>query len=808
MALQIAFRYESLDSTALLNQRLKSLVTAGVYTGGLFTSFNGTLSPVRSSFAATTLDGVTVWDDQTAAITFVAGQTNVHVVLAKYNAGGSPSSPVLQEQVLEESVYNAHVDKAYMIVLSKVTLAGGATEVTASDVDYTTRDEVDPVSRKLLRGVVATTGLLPTGSTGEDRRTGDLWLVLADGGSLYHWTGVAWAQLVSKGSATLDGAYDNNGVDPGAGRVITADAGAVEIQQSTTVMYGKDGANAALRVRTDSSSLSGSNAIDVVAPAQNSSAILAQNAALLVRENIADGFAVTTDEDVNIVAGSSNQLQFPTAFLHNYTFGGNGALIHLIEITGSTLGQNNLYICEVTSVNTATVKDLNGNTVVTAAETGLTCNLYTVRSSIGGGYNNYLNDMLGGVDSVSSYLLLGSIERSSVADHRGLILAYTENSLDQIFGIYQLNSAGTLSETLSVTPESIATSGTIQALSDGVAGAGARGFEAVITSSGTIGVYAEMSGSSTSAIYGKSTYNGLPANYAVRGEALYSNHGVYGQSVDGRAVYGLSSGSGDAIYGVATGTGNGVYGQAAGVGAAGVLGLATGGGYGVYGQAAGASAAVQGNHTGAAEGVYGTSVSGAGVLGQATSGPGVSGISSTGIGVQGSSFGFNSNKSIHVQLPLTGFLGESDWTWEPQALRWASNVSVALNNMLAGYFDILPHNAVITGILINWEADGTGHSVSVVKYTTPGVVAAADGGTQTPTSLGTANFSNGGGSNNSALQFLDLTGASEANRTFDKGTDLLAIRITSNNSGSYFRVFGCQVNFTFREHGLNYPPSV
>jgi hypothetical protein len=166
-----------------------------------------------------------------------------------------------------------------------------------------------------------------------------------------------------------------------------------------------------------------------------------------------------------------------------------------------------------------------------------------------------------------------------------------------------------------------------------------NGLEALATSSGGTAV----SGTSTNATSGTGVYGASVAGRGVWGMSLDSNgQGVYGQANVGSTaagVYGTSS-SGYGVYGTTTASnGQGVFGQAnLGTAASGVHGASsTGRGVSGSSTASGGHGVHREANSSNAVGVYGYSVGSRGVHGESSSGQGVRGVSSQGIGVYGSS---------------------------------------------------------------------------------------------------------------------------------------------------------------------------
>ena len=194
MTLRANFRWKNPDSTADLNQRQAYLVQKGVIWGGTIQPGIGLTVNVTPSVAES-FDGMTVTEDANQVPNLLAGQSNIIVLHAKYNAGGSPAQPTLNWHVYEESVYNAHPNKAEFIRYGKVVLAGGAGAVTWADIYTTERDEVTPVGRDWFRGKVAAVVNLPTPPP-HTNREGDFYYVEAVN-TFYFWDGLAWVPQTS-----------------------------------------------------------------------------------------------------------------------------------------------------------------------------------------------------------------------------------------------------------------------------------------------------------------------------------------------------------------------------------------------------------------------------------------------------------------------------------------------------------------------------------------------------------------------------------------------------------------------------------
>jgi len=193
MTLRASFIWKNPDATRDLNDRLRRIVHRGIVWGGALNPAPSGLNVIVDPAVAVSFDGMTVVEDSQATLPVSAGQTQYVVLWAKYNEGGVPATPTLTYQVLEQSVYNAHPEKDYMIVYGVVTLAPAAVSVTVNDIDLTNRDEVDPLGRNWFRGKVANPAALPTGAP-EANRIGDFYFVDSDN-TFFFWNGTIWEPL-------------------------------------------------------------------------------------------------------------------------------------------------------------------------------------------------------------------------------------------------------------------------------------------------------------------------------------------------------------------------------------------------------------------------------------------------------------------------------------------------------------------------------------------------------------------------------------------------------------------------------------
>lgn len=764
MAVQIAFVFQSPDRTDYLNQRLAGLIGKGIYSGAELTPTGAGLTATRAPFLALGRDGITIWDTEVGTFNYTTGQPNYHCILGKYNPLGTPSTPVVQELVLSEAAYNAHPDKAYLIIVGVVEPAGSV--LVAGEIDYTLRDEVGPFGRAQLRGVVDTEGELPTG-TPNWNRSGDLYICNDDpapgGGGLYMWDGStsSWRLVAAKGAATLDGAYDNNGAGgpPGYGRFIEVDAGAVELLQSNTSQRENDIANAALRIRKTSTA-TGDGALDIVFPQDK------DTAGLLIRSLFTSGTLVQANEPVN-VSGSTI-----TGTRSGPSSNWNSASIHkahmlLVELSGSSVGNDGLFIALPSGPNTCSIKTLNAVAPTLANELGITANFYSVRWAIGATGVARLTEYDLGSSSVASTEFYGNVGTGGV----GKVVYYAPGTLNYVFQ-YRATIAG-------------GTSDVVFYLTDG-GGVVIR----PTTSPDTHSLDAEQSHGSFAAVYGHHTTTGHGGRFTS-----VDGYGVYAQSTNSIAIYATTTSGawnlpairayGNAATGVlstVTGTSAAILGSSTGVGGRGVWGELNNAsdvtGYGVYAKHAGdgvaffcealgaggggatptgirsevngddgiaikgivsggtvstteGSVGVWGVHTGGANpdgigilgdnapitvdigAVWGRSFGfGAGVRGESLGGPGVLGYSVLPgqYGVEGNSFGYEVPKTISVVIPLQQLVEDygSTETWVVLQSSTPTDSAVRLYNRqqvgetVKMLWDGLPQSAVLNHVDILW----------------------------------------------------------------------------------------------------------
>jgi hypothetical protein len=693
MAPQIIFRYQSPDSTAYLNQRLASLITKGVYDGGTIAPLGGgSLSATRLPFLAVGKDGITIADSESATVTYTASVANYHCLLAKYNPYGTPSTPVLSELILTASGYATHPDKAYLILLAVVT---PTTEVLLAHIDYSARDSIGPFGHAWLKGTVATTANLPEDSPTVlvGNKVGDLYLVLADWG-LYVWTGAMWRLTAAMGAATLDGAYDdNNGTAiPGAGRFIVADAGAVEIIQSTASQRQNDYANAALRINKTGSTTYGDGGLDIMVREGF------DLSSILIRQAYQQGTDVQFHEPIDIM-GPNQIVALRAGVDWSVAIRPN---VLLVEVAGSALGNDGLYLVDITGATSANTRLLNGSPTSFVVEPGLRANFYAIRFSTGSATSGYHYPTYADLGTVS----VGSVESwGNYGDMLaiGKIWYVEKDTLGYVFQVRRVDPSVSVSSTVvsyidqygaGYFSSHTGPGTTGQAVTGDCTVAGGLGVRGNAIAAGSIGVYGYANNTSSMGVVGECLgVGGIGVvgygdsagvdGITFGGAGTVGVRGIQSGDPDGYGVFGYGTGGSIGVYGINDVNANpGVKGVGRATDSIGVFGEhnppAGEAGYGVVGwnnhvlSDGFTYPAVDGFAFGNAPGVRGQSVFGTGVYG-ATGvlsfdpgvrgdgfwGPGVKGISTFGKGVIGSSFGYDTYKSLWINVPLGTGIGDN-----------------------------------------------------------------------------------------------------------------------------------------------------
>lgn len=185
-------KFHNLDSTLDLNDQLSGLFKRGIVNGGDVLSVAGQLAVDVTPFKLIGTDGMVVLETaDTTRLSIPPGQTSIVVFKSQYVPN---NEPIYGFEVLELSAYNSRIDKDYLTIFAVITLSISATEVLAANIDYNSRDVIDPVGRLNIRGVLNNETLLPT----QNNRAGDAYFVtsgLGDTPALYCWNGSSWINL-------------------------------------------------------------------------------------------------------------------------------------------------------------------------------------------------------------------------------------------------------------------------------------------------------------------------------------------------------------------------------------------------------------------------------------------------------------------------------------------------------------------------------------------------------------------------------------------------------------------------------------
>lgn len=196
MALKAIYRFRNPDSTQEMNQRFMDLVQKGVFIGGAINTISGQLKVQIMPFSAASRDGMIILESEFTTHTIPSGQTSYLVLRAIYQ---TDNDPTLQYEILESNAYNTDIQKDYLIVFCVLTVPVGATEIITSNINTSSRHEIDPLKRANVRGVISSISLLP--STGN--RAGDSYWVTDGSGdvpAVYCFNGVTFVNVTQSTS--------------------------------------------------------------------------------------------------------------------------------------------------------------------------------------------------------------------------------------------------------------------------------------------------------------------------------------------------------------------------------------------------------------------------------------------------------------------------------------------------------------------------------------------------------------------------------------------------------------------------------
>ena len=167
MALETLLGFGNIDSTENINARLAGLIPKGIIKGGMVVPESSNTLQVRlitdpeSSFVllAMSEDGMVVrekTDEHVFEVT--AGVANALVLRTQYLPN---SAPISELQILSLGDYTNDPSPETLIRICLISPAAGDTAVSTSDIDLSWRDEIEGLSRQVIRGVVNTYQDLP-----------------------------------------------------------------------------------------------------------------------------------------------------------------------------------------------------------------------------------------------------------------------------------------------------------------------------------------------------------------------------------------------------------------------------------------------------------------------------------------------------------------------------------------------------------------------------------------------------------------------------------------------------------------------
>lgn len=201
-------KFRNSDSTLDLNDHLSKFFKRGIVDGGSVVPVASTLAVDITPFKLIGFDGMVVMEtSEITRLSVSAGVTNVIVFKSQYVHN---DDPIFGFEVLELSDYQAAADKDYLTVFATITLSAGAIEVLNSNIDYSSRDVVDPVGRLVFRGTSTSAVALP----GTGNRPGDTYSItsgLGDAPEVHIWNGTNWINVTNTILlASLLNAHRNN----------------------------------------------------------------------------------------------------------------------------------------------------------------------------------------------------------------------------------------------------------------------------------------------------------------------------------------------------------------------------------------------------------------------------------------------------------------------------------------------------------------------------------------------------------------------------------------------------------------------
>jgi len=229
----------------------------------------------------------------------------------------------------------------------------------------------------------------------------------------------------------LDGVYRLGSNDvAGGGRIIDVDGAAVELRVTDATMYGRDVANATLRIDTTASALNnGSVGLDIISKSSGAGsakfAILSRQAFTGVSTT---NIPVNTSATLYTGGGSSSSITLSSGST-GYPNAEINTLLDLIQITGGT-HQGVYLVLSVQSATRFSVMRLDNTVPVFTANQPVTVTLYRTRMAtgskfglllqeVGGQTNPTLNINTVGMDAISVFSGYGGTNKTFWVDKDG-----------------------------------------------------------------------------------------------------------------------------------------------------------------------------------------------------------------------------------------------------------------------------------------------------------------------------------------------------------------------------------------------------
>ncbi len=250
MALRGLFRFQNPDSTKDLNDRFSGLVLKGVLDPGATHSSGapavttpvvvrvpGQLAVDVISFMGVGTDGMVVVNDAppNERLAVTAGITQYILVRSVYAAAG-PADVAFEVRSNADWTAMLSSDKAKRLILAKITLGGGATEVLDTDIDLTENNIIDKFDRSFIRGVVDDASELPLDAGTIARvKEGDVYLAITER-QFYRFNGTTW-DTVTDGAVSDALTAHLNVLGPASSGTVSRDGDAYPAHPSLGISF-------------------------------------------------------------------------------------------------------------------------------------------------------------------------------------------------------------------------------------------------------------------------------------------------------------------------------------------------------------------------------------------------------------------------------------------------------------------------------------------------------------------------------------------------------------------------------------------